>query len=62
MINSLIEIGLGYVFWRYLPGKITAASKKARTYIDLGLQIMGIILMITGAIQLVRSIYNLIVP
>ena len=62
MLHCIILIALGFVMWKFLPGKITAASKKARSYIDLGLQILGIILMITGAIQLVRSIYNLIVP
>lgn len=62
MLHCIILIALGFVMWKYLPGKITAASKKTRHYIDLGLQILGIILMLTGAIQLIRNIVNLIMP
>lgn len=56
MIHILIEIGLGYVLWRYLPGKITAASPKVRRYFDLVFQIVGIIMMIVGAISLIKYV------
>lgn len=59
MLHCIILLALGFVLWKYLPGKITAASKKTRSYIDLGFQIVGILMMITGAIQLVKYILNL---
>lgn len=59
MVHSIILIALGFVMWKYLPGKITAASKKTRSYIDLGFQIVGILLMLSGGVELVRSIFNL---
>ncbi len=60
MVHSIILIALGFVLWKFLPGKITATSRKKRKNIDLGFQISGIILMILGAIQLVLSIVDFI--
>lgn len=59
MLHAIILIALGFVMWKYLPGMITKASPKTRQYIDLCLQIGGIILMIIGVIQLLESIVNL---
>jgi len=59
MLHCIILVVLGFVLWKFLPGKITAASKKTRSYIDLGFQIVGILLMIIGAIQFVKYIINL---
>ena len=59
MVHKIIILALGFVLWKIIPGKITAGSKKARSYIDLGSQILGIILMLTGAVQLVRYFINL---
>ena len=56
MLHSIIIIAVGFVMWKFLPGKITAASRKTRSYIDLGFQIVGIILMISGGIELIKSI------
>ena len=60
MLHCVILVALGFVMWKFLPGKITAASMKTRRQIDLGLQILGIVLMLAGAIQLIRNIVNLI--
>lgn len=60
MVHSIILIALGFVLWKFLPGKITATSRKKRKNIDLGFQISGIILMILGAIQLILSIVDFI--
>lgn len=55
LIGGLITIAIGFVLWKIIPGKITAGSKRVRGYIDLGAQILGIILMVSGVIQIVRS-------
>ena len=59
MIHGLIIIAVGFVLWKFLPGKITAASKKTRSYIDLGLQIVGIILMLSGGVEFIRSLMGI---
>ena len=60
MLHCFILIAVGFVMWKYLPGKITAASKKTRSRIDLCLQVLGITLMLTGAVQLVKALMALI--
>lgn len=60
MIHSIIVIAFGFVLWKYLPGKITATSRKKRKNIDLGFQISGIILMLLGTIQLILNIVDFI--
>lgn len=55
-MGNLINIVIGYIIWRYIPGKITAASKKVRKYVDLGAQVLGIILMLTGIVGLIKFI------
>lgn len=58
MAHGIINLLVGFVLWKYIPGKITAGSKKVRSYIDLGAQILGILLMLTGAINLIKLIFS----
>ncbi len=53
-MGKLINIVIGYIIWRYIPGKITAASKNVRKYIDVSAQILGIILMLTGIVGFIK--------
>ena len=53
-MGNLINIVIGYIIWRYSPGKITVASKNVRKYIDLSAQILGIILMLTGVVGFIK--------
>lgn len=53
-MGNLINIVIGYIIWRYLPGKITAAPKNVRKYIDVSAQILGIILMLTGVVGFIK--------
>ena len=55
-MGNIINIVIGYIIWRYIPGKITAASKKVRKSVDLGAQVLGIILMLTGIVSLIKFI------
>ena len=52
-MGNLINIVIGDIIWRYLPGKITAAPKNVR-YIDVSAQILGIILMLTGVVGFIK--------
>jgi len=50
MISIIIEFGLGYFLWKYVPHMITKCSKKTKRW----LEIIGIVLMVIAAISLVR--------
>lgn len=50
MISIIIEFGLGYFLWKYVPKMITKCSKKTK----LWLEIIGIVLMALAVISLVR--------
>ena len=52
MIGSIIEIAVGYVVWKLVPGMISHCPKNLR----LVLEIIGIVLMIMGVVSLIRSI------
>lgn len=53
-MGNLINIVIGYIIWRYIPGKITVASKNVRKNIDVSAQILGIILMLTGVVGFIK--------
>lgn len=58
MVHALILFVIGFILWKFLPGKITAASPKVRSYIDLGAQILGIILMLSAVIDVIKFIFT----
>lgn len=60
MINSIIQIVIGFILWKYMPGKITAGSRKVRSYIDMIFQIFGLLLMILGMIRIVYKLISFI--
>ena len=56
MISAIIEILLGVFIWRVVPGWITSGSKGARDTIGLVCNIVGIIILIAGCLQLLRAL------
>lgn len=52
MVSIIIELGLGYFLWKYVPKMITRCSKKTRRI----LEIVGIVFMVLGAISLVNFV------
>lgn len=56
MVHALILFVIGFILWKFLPGKITAVRPKVRSYIDLGAQILGIILMLSAVIDVIKFI------
>jgi len=52
MVSIIIELGLGYFLWKYVPKMITRCPKKTRRI----LEIVGIIFMVIGAISLVNFV------
>lgn len=56
MISAIIEIILGLVIWKMVPGWITEGSKSVRDIIKLACNIVGIIIVIGGCYSLIVSL------
>lgn len=56
MVSAIIEIILGLVIWKMVPGWITEGKKKVRDIIKLACNIIGIIMVIAGCYSLVMAL------
>jgi hypothetical protein len=54
MLDSIITIVLGYVIWKYVPEWIKGGSASARSTINLVCSIVGIIMLLSGVVHLVK--------
>ena len=57
MLGSIIEIVLGLLIWKIVPGWITEGSASIRQIIRLGCNIIGIIVMLAGIVSLIRCLF-----
>lgn len=55
MLGAIVKIILGLFIWKIVPGWIEFGSPKSRSFIQLCLNIVGIIIVIGGIISLLRS-------
>ena len=56
MISAVIEIVIGLIVWKMVPGWITEGNKSARDDIKLACNIIGILLVIAGCYSLIMSL------
>lgn len=56
MIGAILKIVFGLFLWKIVPGWIEFGSPKSRSFIQLCLNIVGILIVIAGAISLSRSL------
>ena len=56
MTSAIIEIIIGLVIWKMVPGWITEGNKSTRDIIKLACNIIGVILVIVGGYSLVMSL------
>jgi hypothetical protein len=56
MVPAIIEIIIGLIVWKMVPGWITEGKKSARDVIKLACNIIGIILVIAGCYSLVMAL------
>lgn len=56
MVPAIIEIIIGLIVWKMVPGWITEGNKSARDVIKLACNIIGIIFVIAGCYSLVISL------
>lgn len=55
-ISAIIEIILGLIIWKMVPGWITEGNKGTRDIIKLVCNIVGIIMVLAGCYSLVMSL------
>ena len=53
MIEGIIKIVIGLFLWKVVPGWIEFGSSGARSFVQLIFNIVGVILIIVGAINIV---------
>ncbi|MCX4287973.1 MAG: hypothetical protein OSJ46_00585 [Duncaniella sp.] len=58
MIGSIVTIILGIVIWKLVPGWIEGGSASIRSTIRLVCSIIGIIITLVGAYDLVMSLIH----
>lgn len=56
MVSAIIEIIIGLVIWKMVPGWITEGNKSTRDIIKLACNIIGVIIVIVGCYSLVISL------
>ena len=57
MIHSLFQIILGYLLWKYFPSWLRLRdSKVIDHYIIVGLSLIGILMMIVGAYNIIHCL------
>jgi hypothetical protein len=56
MLGAIIEIIIGLVLWRVVPGWITEGSQGARNFFRLAFNVVGIIVTIAGCISLITAL------
>lgn len=56
MVSILIEFGLGYFLWKYVPKMISKCSKKTKKW----LEIIGIVLMVLAVIGAIRFVTSFV--
>ena len=56
MVSAIIEIILGIIVWKMVPGWITEEKKKNRDIIKLACNIIGIIMVLAGGYSLIMSL------
>ncbi len=56
MVSSIIEIILGLIIWKIVPGWITEGKKNVRDIIKLACNIIGVIMVIAGCYSLVMAL------
>lgn len=55
MISAIVKIIFGLFIWKIVPGWVNFGSSNARSFIQLCLNVIGIIIVISGGISLLRS-------
>lgn len=56
MVSAIIEIIIGLVLWKMVPGWITEGSKSVRDIIKLACNIIGIIMVLAGCYSLLMAL------
>ena len=58
MGSAIIEIILGLIIWKMVPGWITEGGKSVRDIIKLACNIVGVIMLLAGCYSLLMSFWG----
>ena len=58
MVNAIINIIIGTILIKYVPGWIKYGKKKVRNNIQLVVTIVGVLLLLAGIISLIRYLFG----
>lgn len=56
MVGAIIRIIIGLFIWKIVPGWVEFGSTKAHSFIQLCLNIIGIVIVISGCVSLLRNL------
>lgn len=56
MVGAIIRIIIGLFIWKIVPEWVEFGSTKARSFIQLCLNIIGIVIVISGCVSLLRNL------
>lgn len=56
MVGAIVKIIIGLFIWKIVPGWIEFGSSKTRSFVQLCLNIIGVVVVIAGIISLLRSL------
>lgn len=57
IIGNIIEIVIGFVIWKIVPGWITEGGKSVRNVIKLICNILGVIIVLHGCYALLMNFF-----
>lgn len=58
MVSSIVKIVIGLFVWKIIPGWIEYGSKNVRGFIQLCCNVIGVILVVLGVIDLIRQLLS----
>lgn len=59
MILSIIQIIVGLLVWKIVPGWIQIKGRKNKNLVKLCLNIVGIVIILLGIVSLLKALFSL---
>lgn len=56
MIVGVVKIIIGLFIWKIVPGWIEFGTTKARSFIQLCINVIGVVLIVSGVFSLLKSV------
>jgi len=60
MMSSFLQIIVGFLVWKIVPGWIEVKSRKSKNLVKFILNILGVIIILFGIVSLLKSIFSMV--